>query len=71
MKLGGDPGRLPFARDLRAVFAPAALGEGFVRDVLGAPAAALSDPRLDVLALAGFSPNIAAAEVHAFGGAGP
>jgi ribonucleoside-diphosphate reductase alpha chain len=62
---------LPFARDLRAAFAPAVLGEGFVRDVLGAPAAALTDPRLDVLALAGFSPaDIAAAEVHAFGGAG-
>jgi ribonucleoside-diphosphate reductase alpha chain len=59
---------LPFARDLRAVFTPAVLGEGFVRDVLGAPAPALEDPALDVLALAGFSPaQIKAAEAHAFG----
>jgi ribonucleoside-diphosphate reductase alpha chain len=59
---------LPFARDLRAAFAPAVLGEGFVRDVLGAPVEALADPALDVLALAGFGPaEIDAAGAHAFG----
>ena len=59
---------LPFARDLRTVFAPAVLGEGFLRDVLGAPLDALDDPALDVLALAGFSPaEIDAAGAHAFG----
>ncbi len=60
---------LPFARDLREAFAPAVLGEGFVRDVLGAPAEALEDPALNVLTLAGFSPaRIEAARLHAFGG---
>ena len=61
---------LPLASDLRAAFAPAIVGEGFVRDVLGASAEAIDDPGLDVLALAGFSPSdIALAQVHAFGGA--
>jgi ribonucleoside-diphosphate reductase alpha chain len=60
---------LPFAADLRGAVSAAVLGEGFVRDVLGAPAQALDDPGLDVLALAGFSPaQIRAAERHAFGG---
>ena len=57
------------APDLRAAFAPAVVGEGFVRDVLGAPAQALEDGRLDVLALAGFSPaQIAEAERRLLGG---
>lgn len=60
---------LPFVTRLGAAFTPAVLGEGFLRDVLGAPAEALSDPRFDVLALAGFSPaEVAAAQAHAFGG---
>ena len=59
---------LPFASDLRAAFTPAVLGEGFVRDVLGASAEALEDAALDVLALAGFGPaEIAAASAHVFG----
>ncbi len=59
---------LPLASDLRAAFAPQVVGEGFVRDVLGAPAEALDGPDLDVLALAGFTPEqIAAAQAHAFG----
>jgi len=59
---------LPLASDLRAAFAPQVVGEGFVRDVLGAPADALDGPDLDVLALAGFRPEqIAAAQAHAFG----
>jgi ribonucleoside-diphosphate reductase alpha chain len=61
---------LPFAPDLAAAFSPAVLGDGFVRDVLGATAEAMADPALDVLALAGFGvPGIAAASAHIFGGA--
>ena len=61
---------LPFAPDLAAAFSPAVLGEGFVRDVLGASAEAMADPALDVLALAGFgAPEIAAGSAHIFGGA--
>ena len=64
---------LPLTTDVRAAFAPGVVGEGFVRDVLGAPAEALEGlglerPDLDVLALAGFRPEqIAAAQAHAFG----
>ena len=57
------------AGSLRAAFAPAVVGAGFVRDVLGAPATALEDPAFDTLALAGFTPaEIAAAEAHILGG---
>jgi ribonucleoside-diphosphate reductase alpha chain len=41
---------------LPEAFSPAAMDEGFLRDVLGAPAEALADPGFDVLAFAGFSP---------------
>jgi ribonucleoside-diphosphate reductase alpha chain len=59
---------LPFAADLRAAFSPAVISEGFVRDVLGASAETLDDPALDVLALAGFSPDeIAATHAYALG----
>jgi ribonucleoside-diphosphate reductase alpha chain len=59
---------LPFVSRLKDAFAPAVVGAGFVRDVLGASAEQLDDPQLDVLALAGFSPEeIARAEAHAFG----
>jgi ribonucleoside-diphosphate reductase alpha chain len=44
------------ARRLQDAFAPAILGEGFVQDVLGVPGDRLSDPNIDVLADAGFSP---------------
>jgi ribonucleoside-diphosphate reductase alpha chain len=61
-------GALGAALDLRSAFAPAIIGAGFVRDVLGGPEAALQDPNFDTLALAGFSPEaIAAAEDHALG----
>src|SRR6185312_9973132 len=61
---------LDSAGALRAAFAPAVVGAGFVRDVLGADAEALDDPQLDVLALAGFSADeIEAAERYALGGA--
>jgi ribonucleoside-diphosphate reductase alpha chain len=46
---------LPVLRDLRAAFAPAVIGAGFVGDVLGASAEALADPAFDVLAFAGFT----------------
>ncbi len=56
------------AGGLRAAFAPAVVGEGFVRDVLGASEAAMRDPACDVLALAGFTAEeIALAERHALG----
>ena len=56
---------LPLAGDLRAAFSPAVIGEGFVRDVLGAPAEALDNPDFDVLTLAGFTPaDVAAAQAH-------
>ena len=59
---------LPIVRDLRAAFAPAVIGAGFVGDVLGASTDDLADPDLDVLALAGFTADqIAAAQVHACG----
>jgi len=59
---------LPCAPDLRAAFAPGVVGEGFVRDVLGAPAEALQAHDLDVLALAGFTPaDVEAAEAHVLG----
>ena len=53
---------------LRAAFAPAVVGVGFLRDVLGAPAEAAADPDFDTRALAGFSPEeIARAEAWALG----
>ncbi len=59
---------LPFVSRLEHAFVPAVVGEGFVRDVLGATSSQLADPRLDVLALAGFSPpEIAIAQAHALG----
>jgi ribonucleoside-diphosphate reductase alpha chain len=42
------------ATSLREAFAPAVVGMGFVRDVLGASEEALQDPAFDTLALAGF-----------------
>ena len=54
--------------NLRAAFAPAVIGAGFVADVLGASAGALADPGFDTLSFAGFSEaDIAAAEVFACG----
>jgi ribonucleoside-diphosphate reductase alpha chain len=59
---------LPFASRLAEAFRPQVIGEGFIRDVLGANADQLADPDLDVLALAGFSAaDVAAAEAHALG----
>lgn len=59
---------LPLVHRLADAFAPDVIGEGFVRDVLGASAEQLADPSLDVLALAGFGEaEIAAAAAHALG----
>jgi ribonucleoside-diphosphate reductase alpha chain len=59
---------LPHVSRLADAFRPALIGDGFVRDVLGASAAQLADPGLDVLALAGFTREaVAQAQAHALG----
>ncbi len=59
---------LPLVSRLPDAFAPAVIGEGFIRDVLGATAEQLADPALDVLALTGFTAgDVAAAEAHVLG----
>ncbi|WP_309606234.1 ribonucleotide reductase [Phenylobacterium sp.] len=59
---------LPGARRLRDAFTPAVIGDGFIRDVLGASDAELADPALDILGLLGFSAaEVAAAEAHVLG----
>jgi ribonucleoside-diphosphate reductase alpha chain len=56
------------AATLREAFAPAVIGEGFARDVLGAGADAVADAAFDSLAFAGLSEEeIAAAQAHVFG----
>ncbi len=53
---------------LRDAFAPAVIGEGFVRDVLGATAEDIGRPGFDTLAQAGFtSGEIADAQAYVFG----
>ena len=60
---------LPLVARLPDAFAPAVIGEGFLRDVMGASAEQLADPRFDLLALMGFTTaDVAAAEAHALGG---
>ncbi|WP_372785417.1 ribonucleotide reductase [Phenylobacterium sp.] len=59
---------LPLVARLPDAFAAAVIGEGFIRDVLGASAEQLADPQFDVLALMGFTAaDVAAAEAHALG----
>ncbi|HWD68081.1 MAG TPA: ribonucleotide reductase, partial [Caulobacteraceae bacterium] len=59
---------LPLVGRLPDAFAPAVIGEGFLRDVLGVGAEQLADPQFDLLALMGFSSaEVAAAEQHALG----
>jgi ribonucleoside-diphosphate reductase alpha chain len=56
------------ASDLRAAFAPAIVGAGFVRDVLGASESDLAAEDFDTLVQAGFdSDEIAAASDHVLG----
>jgi ribonucleoside-diphosphate reductase alpha chain len=62
---------LPLVGRLTDAFAPAVVGEGFLRDVLGIDAERLADPAFDLLAQMGFSAaEVAAAEAHALGAAG-
>src|SRR6185436_777849 len=68
LEIAAAEAEMPFARRLTEAFRPAIVGEGFLRDVLGATADQLADPGLDVLALAGFDPEaIAAAETYDLG----
>ncbi|HLY80405.1 MAG TPA: ribonucleotide reductase, partial [Caulobacteraceae bacterium] len=63
---------LPTAADLRAAFAPAVIGVGFVADVLGASDDDLRSPLFDTLAHAGFcDDDIAAADAFAMGRIAP
>ncbi len=65
-EIGHAEAVLAAGEGLRAAFAPAVIGEGFVRDVLGAPADDLAS--FDTLAAAGFSAEaIATAERHLCG----
>jgi ribonucleoside-diphosphate reductase alpha chain len=59
---------LPLVSDLRHAFAPLVVGEGFLRDVLGATPEALTEPGFDTLALAGFTDRqVAEAAAHILG----
>jgi ribonucleoside-diphosphate reductase alpha chain len=59
---------LPMVARLADAFAPSVIGEGFLRDVMGASAEQLADPQFDALALMGFTAaDVAAAEAHALG----
>jgi ribonucleoside-diphosphate reductase alpha chain len=59
---------LPLVARLGEAFSPAVIGEGFLRDVMGASAEQLADPSFDTLALMGFTTgDVAAAESHALG----
>jgi ribonucleoside-diphosphate reductase alpha chain len=59
---------LPLVGRLADAFSAAVIGEGFIRDVLGASAEQLANPQFDTLALMGFTAAaIAAAEAHALG----
>ena len=54
--------------DIRLAFSPAVIGEGFLKDILGADAEALSAPDFNTLAHLGFSPDaIKQAQIHACG----
>jgi len=56
------------SQDLRQAFAPAVIGEGFVRDVLGASSEELAAADFDTLLTAGLTPEeIAEAQAFVFG----
>ncbi|HVN02699.1 MAG TPA: ribonucleotide reductase [Caulobacteraceae bacterium] len=72
LEIGAAEAALATAPSLRAAFAPAVVGAGFLVDVLGAGDAALDEPAFDTLALAGFSDDdVAAAEAFALGRVSP
>ncbi|MCE3289673.1 MAG: ribonucleotide reductase-related protein, partial [Caulobacter sp.] len=59
---------LPLVSDLRDAFSPLVVGEGFLRDILGADPEALRQPGFDTLGLAGFTDRqIAEAGVYVLG----
>ncbi|MBI1407594.1 MAG: ribonucleotide reductase [Caulobacter sp.] len=59
---------LPLVSRLPDAFSPLVIGDGFLRDVLGASAEQLAEPDFDTLALAGFSAaQVAEAERHILG----
>ena len=61
---------LPACRRLAEAFRPEIIGEGFVRDVLGASSEQIAAPGFDVLAFAGFErAAVEAAETFILGGA--
>jgi ribonucleoside-diphosphate reductase alpha chain len=62
---------LPLVSRLADAFSPAIIGEGFVRDVIGASAEQMASHGFDVLTLMGFSAaDVAAAQAHALGADG-
>jgi ribonucleoside-diphosphate reductase alpha chain len=68
LEIAAAEAELPFVRSLARAFAATVVGEGFLRDVLGATPEQLADPSLDVLALAGFDADeVSKAQVHALG----
>jgi len=70
LEIAAAEAELPFVGGLARAFAPSVVGEGFLRDVLGASPTQLADPNLDVLALAGFTADaVAEAEAHVLGSA--
>jgi ribonucleoside-diphosphate reductase alpha chain len=67
-EIAGVEAALPLVGRLAHAFSAAVVGEGFLRDVLGASAEQLADPQFDTLALMGFTAaDIAAAEAYALG----
>ncbi len=59
---------LPLVTDLRDAFSPLVVGEGFLRDILGADSEAVSRPGFDTLGLAGFTDRqIAEANAYVLG----
>jgi len=69
LEIGEAVAELPFVRNLADAFAPAVVGAGFLRDVLGATPQQLNDPKLNVLGLAGFtSESVSQAEAYILGG---
>jgi ribonucleoside-diphosphate reductase alpha chain len=72
LEIGAAEAALATAPSLRAAFAPAIVGAGFLVDVLGAAGDALDDPAFDTLALAGFTDDdVAAAQAFALGRVSP
>jgi len=68
LEIAAAEAELPFVRNLARAFAATVVGDGFLRDVLGATPEQLADPGLDVLALAGFEPDdVARAQAHVLG----